>query len=55
MVEFPEAVYKGTEFTFNGDNLKSIEGTLTLLGVTKPVKLNVTAFSARRIRSPRRT
>jgi len=44
VAEFPEAIYKGTKFNFNGDNLESIEGTLTLLGVSKPVKLTVTAF-----------
>jgi polyisoprenoid-binding protein YceI len=42
--EFPEMVYKSTRFNFNGDNVESIDGTLTLLGVTKPVKLNVTFF-----------
>ncbi len=44
VAEFPEIVYKGTKFNFNGDTLESIDGTLTLLGVTKPVKLTVTAF-----------
>jgi len=44
VAEFPEAVYKGTKFNFSGDSLESIEGTLTLLGVSKPVKLTVTAF-----------
>ena len=42
--EFPEMVYKSTKFNFNGDALESVEGTLTLLGVTKPVKLTVDAF-----------
>lgn len=42
--EFPEMVFKSTRFNFNGDNFESIEGNLTLLGVTKPVKFNVTAF-----------
>ena len=42
--EFPEMVYKSTKFNFNGDALESVEGTLTLLGVTKPVKLTVIAF-----------
>ena len=37
-------VYKSTKFNFNGDALESVEGTLTLLGVTKPVKLTVDAF-----------
>ncbi|MDP3797894.1 MAG: YceI family protein [Polaromonas sp.] len=42
--EFPEMVYKSTKLNFNGEALESVEGTLTLLGVTKPVKLNVTSF-----------
>ena len=42
--EFPEMTYKSTRFNFNGETLESIEGTLTLLGVSKPVKLNVTSF-----------
>jgi polyisoprenoid-binding protein YceI len=42
--EFPEMIYKSTRFNFNGENLESIDGTLTLLGVTKPVKLNVSSF-----------
>ena len=37
-------VYKSTRFNFNGDNVESIDGTLTLLGVTKPVKLVLTSF-----------
>lgn len=42
--EFPEMTYKSTKFNFSGDNLESIEGTLTLLGVSKPVKLTVASF-----------
>ena len=42
--EFPEMVYKSTKFNFNGENVESIEGNLTLLGVTKPVKFQVVAF-----------
>ena len=45
VAEFPEMVYKSTRFNFSGDKLESIEGTLTLLGVTKPVKLAVTHFN----------
>lgn len=44
VAEFPEATYKSSKFNFNGDVLESIDGTLTLLGVSKPVKLTVTAF-----------
>lgn len=42
--EFPEMLYKSTKLNFSGDALQSVEGNLTLLGVTKPVKLNVTSF-----------
>ncbi len=44
VAEFPEASYKATRFNFNGDTLESVDGELTLIGVTKPVKLSVTAF-----------
>lgn len=43
--EFPEMVFKSTRMNFNGDKLESIDGTLTLLGLTKPVKLQVTSFN----------
>lgn len=43
--EFPDMVYKSTRFNFNGDKVESVEGNLTLLGVTKPVKLTATTFT----------
>ena len=42
--EFPDMTYKSTKFNFNGDALESIEGNLTLLGVSKPIKLTVSSF-----------
>ncbi|MDB5873718.1 MAG: polyisoprenoid-binding protein [Ramlibacter sp.] len=42
--EFPDMTYKSTKFNFNGDALESIDGNLTLLGVSKPVKLTVSSF-----------
>lgn len=42
--EFPDMTYKSTKFNFNGEVLESIEGNLTLLGVSKPVRLTVTSF-----------
>ena len=42
--EFPRMTYKSTAVTFAGDVPKTIEGNLTLLGVTKPVALNVERF-----------
>jgi len=44
VAEYPDAAYKSSQFNFSGDKLDSIDGTLTLLGVSKPVKLTVTAF-----------
>lgn len=43
--EFPDMVYKSTKLNFNGDKLESVDGTLTLLGVTKPLKLTATSFN----------
>ena len=42
--EFPMVTFKSTTFKFNGDKPESIEGNLTLLGVTKPVKLTINSF-----------
>jgi len=43
--EFPDMVFKSTKLNFAGEKLESVEGSLTLLGVTKPVKLAVTSFA----------
>jgi polyisoprenoid-binding protein YceI len=42
--EFPRVVFKSDKVTFNGETPLSIEGTLTLLGVSKPVTLTVERF-----------
>jgi polyisoprenoid-binding protein YceI len=42
--EFPEMVFKSSRLVFAGDKLEAIEGNLTLVGVTRPVKLQVTQF-----------
>jgi polyisoprenoid-binding protein YceI len=42
--EFPDMVFKSSRLVFAGDKLEAIEGNLTLVGVTKPVKLQVTHF-----------
>ena len=39
--EFPTMTYKGTVAKWEGDSPAQINGELTLLGVTKPVTLNV--------------
>jgi polyisoprenoid-binding protein YceI len=42
--QFPTATFKSTSVKFDGDTPVSIEGQLTLKGVTKPVTLTVTSF-----------
>ncbi|MBI2277243.1 MAG: YceI family protein [Dechloromonas sp.] len=42
--KYPTATFKSTKVIFNGDKPASIEGKLTLKGVTKPVTLAVTSF-----------
>ena len=41
---FPTATFKSTKVVFDGDKPASIEGNLTIKGVTKPVTLKVTHF-----------
>lgn len=41
VAEYPTMIYKSTGVKFNGDNPGTIEGNLTLLGVTKPLVLHV--------------
>ena len=42
--EFPKMTYKSTNVVFSGDNPTTVEGNLTLLGVTKPVSLKIDRF-----------
>ncbi|GAB2847332.1 YceI family protein [Pseudoduganella ginsengisoli] len=42
--KFPEITYKSNALKFDGDKLVSVDGDLTLLGVTKPVTLHVKSF-----------
>ncbi len=42
--EFPTITYKSDSIKFKGDSPVSVEGKLTLLGVTKPVTLAIDAF-----------
>ena len=39
--EFPTMTFKSTKVVFKGEDPASIEGNLTLLGVTKPVTLHI--------------
>lgn len=42
--KFPTATFKSTKVVFDGDKPVSIEGDLTIKGITKPVTLTVTSF-----------
>jgi polyisoprenoid-binding protein YceI len=43
----PTATFKSTRVTFDGDRPLSVEGNLTIKGITRPVTLSVTSFLAR--------
>lgn len=43
--KFPTATFKSTKVIFEGDKPSTIEGNLTLKGVTKPVVLKVTSYT----------
>jgi len=45
VAEFPEMVFKSSKVNFAGDKVQSVDGTLTLLGVTKPLKLTAARFT----------
>lgn len=42
--KFPTIAFKSSKLNFAGDKLASVDGTLTIKGVSKPVKLDVTSF-----------
>jgi polyisoprenoid-binding protein YceI len=44
VAKFPTLTFKSDSFKFDGDKLVSVPGQLTMLGVTKPVTLQVTNF-----------
>ncbi len=43
---YPTATFKSTRVNFNGDKPSTIEGNLTIKGITKPAVLTVTSFQA---------
>jgi len=42
--KFPTITFKSSDVTFDGDRVTGVNGDLTMLGVTKPVKLKVDNF-----------
>lgn len=43
--EFPSITYKSTKVVINDNKTATVEGELTIVGVTKPVTLNVTRIN----------
>ena len=41
VAEFPTMTFKGTGVRFQGDNVASIDGQLTLIGVTRPLTITM--------------
>ncbi|MDO8412185.1 MAG: YceI family protein [Gallionellaceae bacterium] len=44
VAKFPNVSYQSSALRFNGDTPVSVEGNLTLLGVTRPVTLTISTF-----------
>lgn len=42
--KYPTITYKSDKFKFDGDKLISVDGDLTIKGITRPVTLTVTSF-----------
>jgi polyisoprenoid-binding protein YceI len=42
--KYPTITFKSSSVKFNGDNVASVDGSLTIKGVTKPVTLTVQSF-----------
>ncbi|MBS0312507.1 MAG: polyisoprenoid-binding protein, partial [Proteobacteria bacterium] len=44
--KYPTITFKSTSVKFDGDKPVSVDGNLTIKGITKPVTLTVTSFQA---------
>ncbi|MET3135075.1 polyisoprenoid-binding protein YceI [Oxalobacteraceae bacterium GrIS 1.11] len=42
--KYPTITYKSSKLNFDGDKLASVDGNLTIKGISKPVTLTVTSF-----------
>lgn len=42
--KYPTITYKSNKLNFAGDRLASVDGTLTIKGIAKPVRLDITSF-----------
>ncbi|SDV48462.1 YceI family protein [Chitinasiproducens palmae] len=44
VAQYPQAVFKGDQFKFDGDRPTEVAGTLTMHGVTRPITLKLDSF-----------
>lgn len=44
VAHYPTLTFNSSQFKFNNDQLVAVDGMLTMLGVTKPISLNVTHY-----------
>ena len=44
VAKYPSMTFKSSELSFDGDRVVGADGELTMLGITKPVKLKVASF-----------
>jgi polyisoprenoid-binding protein YceI len=42
--KFPTITFKSSKLNFKGDTLASVDGNLTIKGITKPATLEITSF-----------
>jgi polyisoprenoid-binding protein YceI len=42
--KYPTATFTSSKLNFDGEKITSVDGTLTLKGISKPVTLNITSF-----------
>ena len=42
--KYPTITFKSSKLNFKGDTLASVDGNLTIKGITKPVTLDITSF-----------
>ena len=49
---FPQMTYKSAQVVFKSDNPATIEGELTLLGITKPLTLSIERFKCNQAVAP---
>jgi polyisoprenoid-binding protein YceI len=47
VAKFTTLTYKSSKLKFTGDKLTTVDGDLTMMGVTKPVSLTVTNFTCK--------